>query len=284
MKKAKKIISIIISIVLVVTCFSACSSKDNSKYNDKKLIIGYTDAVAPFFTADKDGKPTGFIPELWKSIFDSVKGDLTDYTFEKIEEGYELEKDGGFFNDDNDKEYSASLLMGAVSKNNGTFNEDYSFTEPIISDRIIAITNKDSKVKSFADFEGVNAVVLNGISSDTFQKASAISSVCSITVVDEIKDAIEMLKSGKADVMIANELAFLPLDEAKSFKILDHELDTIEYVIACAKNSGWKDSINEAIRELKSKDYTDGDKFTPMVEKYFGYNASSFEYKSETDE
>ena len=33
---------------------------------------------------------------------------------------------------------------------------------------------------------------------------------------------------------------------------------------------------NEAIYELKSPDYNDKDEFTPMVEKYFGYNASTF--------
>ena len=58
---------------------------------------------------------------------------------------------------------------------------------------------------------------------------------------------------------------------------MENELDTIEYVIACAKYSGWKDSINEAIKELKDEEYGDGDTFTPLVEKYFGYNASPIE-------
>ena len=45
------------------------------------------------------------------------------------------------------------------------------------------------------------------------------------------------------------------------------------------KKGDWVvDNWNEAIYELKSPDYNDKDEFTPMVEKYFGYNASSFDY------
>ena len=42
-------------------------------------------------------------------------------------------------------------------------------------------------------------------------------------------------------------------------------------------------TINEAIREIKSEDYGDGDEFTPIVKKYFKYNASKFDYKTEGD-
>ena len=65
--------------------------------------------------------------------------------------------------------------------------------------------------------------------------------------------------------------------------VLDGEIDTIEYVIACAKYSGWYTTINEAVREIKSEDYGDGDEFTPIVKKYFKYNASKFDYKTEGD-
>lgn len=283
MKHIKKIVAIMLAIVLIGATFAGCSAKEEAKYSDTKLIIGYTEEMAPFITLDKDGNASGFIPDLWKNIFDGVKGDLEGYTFEKIDEGYELEKEGGFFNDGESKEYSAGLLMGAVSKNDGTFNEDYSFTQPIITNRIIAITQKDSKVKTFADFKGAKAVAIKGIANDTFQKHSAISSVSNAEVADTIDDALKLLDSGKADVVIADEFSFMPLDNAKNYIVLDNVLDTIEYVIACAKYSGWKDSINEAIREQQSPEYNDKDTFTPLVEKYFGYNASSFVYETEGD-
>lgn len=283
MKQTKRIVAILLAILMISAIFSGCSSKEQTKYNDQKLIVGYTEDVAPFITVDKNGKATGFMADLWKNIFDGVKGDLKEYTFEKVEEGYELEKDGGFFNDGDAKEYSAGLLIGAVSKNNGTFNEDYSFTQPIITNRVIAVTKKDSKVKTFADFKDANAIAVKGIANDTFQKHSAISGVSKAEVADTIEDAINALEDGSADVVITDEFSFMPMDNAKNYVVLENVLDTIEYVIACAKYSGWKDSINEAIREQQSPDYNDADTFTPLVEKYFGYNASSFVYETEGD-
>ena len=73
----------------------------------------------------------------------------------------------------------------------------------------------------------------------------------------------------------------MPSSKAEAYTVLDGELDTIDYVIACAKYSGWKDSINEALYELQSEKYNDADEFTPIVEKYFHYNASSFDFKPE---
>jgi hypothetical protein len=75
----------------------------------------------------------------------------------------------------------------------------------------------------------------------------------------------------------------MPSDKVDSYTVLDGELDTIEYVIACAKYSSWKDSINEAVRQLKDEKYGDGDEFTPLVEQYFGYNASSFNYVAQSE-
>lgn len=284
MKTGKRILSFMLATMLVAFCFTGCSSKNTEKYSDTVLIIGYTESVAPFLEVDDNGKATGFYADLFKAIFDDVKGDLKSYVFEKVEEGYALEEDGGF-TDSKGKVYSAGLLMGAVSKNNGTFNKDYSFTEPVITDRIIAVTSKGSSVEGFDDFKGKRAVVVSDVAKTAFDKNSAISGACkSVKTVEGIDDALSMLDNGKADVVVTDEFSFMPSDKAESYTRLEGELDVIEYVIACAKYSGWKNSINEAIRELQSPDYGNGDGFTkPIVEKYFGYNASSFEYKTEGD-
>lgn len=283
MKKTKRIFAMLLSAILIAACFAGCSSENKEKYSDKTLIIGYTESAAPFLEVDKNGKATGFEADLWEAIFDDVKGELENYRFEKVEEGYALENDGGFF-DSSEKEYSAALLMGAIHKNDSTFNEDYSFTEPIISNRIVAVVNKDSEIKTYADFKDARAVTVSDIAKETFKKNSAVSSVCkSVSEAETIDNAFTLLDSGKADVIITDEFNLMPSEKTKSYTILEGELDTIEYVIACAKYSGWKNSINEAIREHKSEKYGDGDEFTPLVEKYFGYNASSFKYETEGD-
>ena len=273
----KKLIAVLLAVLFVAAAFSGCSSNKKEKFSDETLIIGYTEALEPFLSVDENGKATGFDAELFKAIFDDVKGDLKSFRFEKVDEGYMLEDDGGFF-DSTGKEYSAGLLMGGVSKNRGTFNEDYSFTEPIITNRIIAVTAKDSERKTFAEFKGAKVVVLSDNAKTAFEKNAAISSVCkSITEEKDIETSLSYLEFGKADILVTDEFSFNKSDRAKNYTVMENELDTIEYVIACAKYSGWKDSINEAIKELKDEEYGDGDGFTPLVEKYFGYNASSFE-------
>ncbi|MBR4241334.1 MAG: transporter substrate-binding domain-containing protein [Eubacterium sp.] len=274
----KRFIAILLSVVLICAAFSGCSSNKNEKYSAEKLIIGYNEARSPFLDIDKNSKASGFEAELFKAVFDNVKGDFKSYTFEKVEEGYALEDDGGFF-DSKNNEYSAALLMGGVSKNSATFNEDYSFTEPIITNRIIAVAPKNSERKTFSDFKNAKVVVLSENAKKAFEENSAISSQCkSVKEATDIEEALSQLDSGKAEILVCDELSFNPSAKAKDYFVFENELDTIEYVIACAKYSGWKDSLNEAIKELKDESYGGGDEFTPLVEKYFGYNASSFEY------
>ena len=275
----KRVCSVLLCLALVLALFAGCSGAEKEKYSDTKLIVGYTVSVAPILQVDEGGKATGFEAELFAKIFDSVKGDLKSYTFEKVDEGYTLEKDGGFF-DSKNKEYSAGLLLG-VTTNTGTFNEDYSFTDPIITNRVIAVAAKDSTRGGYAEFKGAKVLTVSDVAKTAFEKNAAISGVCkSVAAEKDINAALAKLDSGEADIVVTDEFSFMPTGKADSYKIFDGELDRIDYVIACAKYSGWKDSLNEAIYELKSEDYgKNGDEFTPLVEKAFGYNASSFNWE-----
>ena len=283
MKTTKKLLAIALSVMLIALCFTGCSSNQEEKYSDTVAILGYTEIAEPFITEVNDGTAQGFCADLWAEIFDSVKGDLKGYRFEQVNEGYTLEEDGGFI-DEAGKEYSACLLLGAVSKNTGTFNEDYSYTEPIITNRVIAITAKNSNIKTYANFSGARVEVVGQTAKTAFDTHSSISGACSSVVAsNDASASLGRLENGEIDAVITDEFTYMPLGVSDKYTTLNGELDTIEYVIACAKNSGWKDSINEAIREAKSEKYGDGDTFTPIVEKYFGYNASSFNYTTDTD-
>ena len=279
MKTAKRIFAVLFSAALIACLFAGCSSNAVNSLSDTTLIIGYTEEMAPFITNVKDGNAEGFIPALWEKIFDDVKGDLKAYRFEQVEEGYMLEDDGGF-TDENGKEYSAGLLMGAVSKNSGTFNKEYSFSEPIITNRIIAVTTKGSAIKTWSDFEGARVVATSEAARAAFERNTALYSVCkALTDAAQVEAGLGVIDDGLADVVITDEISFNNYENKDHYTVLEHELDTIEYVIACAKYSGWKDSINTAIYELQSDQYNDADEFTPLVEEYFGYDCSEFNYQ-----
>lgn len=283
MKFIKKIGAVLCAVAVIAMCFSGCSNQNAEKYSSDTAIIGYTSEASPFITNVKNGKASGFEADLWEAIFDSVKGDLKKYRFEKVNDGYTLEEDGGFY-DSSDREYSACLLFGKVAKNSGTFNKDYSYTEPIISNRVITIVPKGSKIKTYNDIDGAKVAVVGTVAKSALEKNTAIYNRCASVDTITLDESTKTLGT-KYDAVVIDELTYCPTDSAKAntYDILDGELDTIEYVIACAKNSGWKDSINEAIREMKSEKYGNGDEFTPLVEKYFGYNASSFNYQADGD-
>lgn len=284
MKFIKKIGAVLCAVAVIAMCFAGCSNQNSEKYGSDTAIIGYTSEAAPFITDVKDGKASGFEADLWKAIFDSVKGDLKSYRFEKVNDGYTLEEDGGFY-DSSEREYSACLLFGKVAKNSGTFNKDYSYTEPIISNRVITIVPKGSNIKTYNDIDGAKVGVVGTVAKSALEKNTAIYNRCASVDTITLDESTKSLGT-KYDAVVIDELTYCPTDSAKAntYDIIDGELDTIEYVIACAKNSGWKDSINEAIREMKSEKYGDGDEFTPLVEKYFGYNASSFNYQTDGDD
>lgn len=283
MKFVKKLVAVLCAVAVIAICFSGCSNQNSEKYSNETAIIGYVGEASPFITNVKDGKANGFEADLWEAIFDSVKGDLKNYRFEKVNDGYTLEEDGGFY-DSSDREYSACLLFGKVAKNTGTFNKDYSYTEPIISNRVITIVPKGSKIRTYNDFDGAKVAVVGPVAKTAFENNTAIYNRCASVDTITLDESTKVLGT-KYDAVVIDELTYCPTDSAKAndYDIVDGELDTIEYVIACAKNSGWKDSINEAIREMKSEKYGNGDEFTPLVEKYFGYNASSFNYQTDGD-
>lgn len=283
MKFIKKIGAVLCAAAVIAMCFSGCSNQNAEKYSSDTAIIGYTSEASPFITNVKNGKASGFEADLWEAIFDSVKGDLKNYRFEKVNDGYTLEEDGGFY-DSSDREYSACLLFGKVAKDSGTFNKDYSYTEPIISNRVITIVPKGSNIKTYNDIDGAKVAVVGTVAKSALEKNTAIYNRCASVDTITLDESTKTLGT-KYDAVVIDELTYCPTDSAKAntYDIIDGELDTIEYVIACAKNSGWKDSINEAIREMKSEKYGDGDEFTPLVEKYFGYNASSFNYQADGD-
>lgn len=278
MKVFKKIFAIALCGILIASAFAGCSkSGEADKITDKTMLIAYTDEVEPFLYKDKNGKLAGFDVDLFKKIYDNVKNDTKDYKFVKVDKDYKVGDDIAYTNKDGD-EFIAYTMIGAVQKNVGSVNEDFSFTNDIITNRIITVTKSGNNISDYNDLSGKKLAVVTDIAKAALDKNSTIKNNNKNTLYPTIEDAISALDNGSVDAVITDEFNFSPLKNAEKYQVLNGELDKISYAFMFKKGDWVVDNWNEAIYELKSPDYNDKDEFTPMVEKYFGYNASSFDY------
>lgn len=278
MKVFKKIFAIALCGILIASAFAGCSkSGEADKITDKTMLIAYTDEVEPFLYKDKNGKLAGFDIDLFKKIYDNVKNDTKNYKFVKVDKDYKVGDDVAYTNKDGD-EFIAYTMIGAVQKNVGSVNEDFSFTNDIITNRIITVTKSGNNISDYNDLSGKKLAVVTDIAKAALDKNSTIKNNNKNTLYPTIEDALSALDNGSVDAVITDEFNFSPLENAEKYQVLNGELDKISYAFMFKKGDWVVENWNEAIYELKSPDYNDKDEFTPMVEKYFGYNASNFDY------
>lgn len=278
MKVFKKIFAIALCGILIASAFAGCSkSGEADKITDKTMLIAYTDEVEPFLYKGKNGKLAGFDIDLFKKIYDNVKNDTKNYKFVKVDKDYKVGDDIAYTNKDGD-EFIAYTMIGAVQKNVGSVNEDFSFTNDIITNRIITVTKSGNNISDYNDLSGKKLAVVTDIAKAALDKNSTIKNNNKNTLYPTIEDALAALDNGSVDAVITDEFNFSPLENAEKYQVLNGELDKISYAFMFKKGDWVVENWNEAIYELKSPDYNDKDEFTPMVEKYFGYNASSFDY------
>lgn len=278
MKVLKKIFAIALCSILIASAFAGCSkSGEADKITDKTMLIAYTNEVEPFLFKGKNGKLAGFDIDLFKKIYDNVKNDTKNYEFVKVDKDYKVGDDVAYTNKDGD-EFIAYTMIGAVQKNVGSVNEDFSFTNDIITNRIITVTKSGNNISDYNDLSGKKLAVVTDIAKAALDKNSTIKNNNKNTLYPTIEDALSALDNGSVDAVITDEFNFSPLENAEKYQVLNGELDKISYAFMFKKGDWVVENWNEAIYELKSPDYNDKDEFTPMVEKYFGYNASSFDY------
>lgn len=285
MKNVKRFSALILSAMLVLLSFAGCSSSEIADTTtDETMLVAYTEENAPFIYEDENGNLTGFDVEILETIFDSVKNDYKNLKFVKVDEDYKIGEDVAE-TDSEGNEYIAYIMAGGVRTNSGTFNEDCSFTESIISNRVVTVVNSSAgNAVTYADLEGMSAGVVGDTAKTALDKHTTIkNSLASVAEYDNAADALNDLAASKIDAVIIDEFNFNVAENKDVAVEIDGELDTINYVYAFAKNDWVIDNYNEAIYELQSPNYNDADEFTPIVEKYFGYDASSFNYQpSET--
>ena len=210
-------------------------------------------------------------------IYDNVKNDTKNYKFVKVDKDYKVGDDIAY-TDKKGTEYIAYTMIGAVQKNVGSVNEDFSFTDDIITNKIITVTKSGNNISDYSDLTGKKLAVVTDNAKAALDKNATIKNNNKNIVYPTVKDALAALDKGSVDAVVTDEFSFSPLDTAESYQVLNGSLGETSYAFMFKKGDWVVDNWNEAIYELKSPDYNDKDEFTPMVEKYFGYNASSFDF------
>lgn len=280
MNKLKKVLAVVLSAIFVILCFAGCTAAEQAEeITDETLLVAYTDENEPFIYTDEDGNLTGFDVEVMEKIFKDVKNDYKNYKFIKVDEDYRVGEDAAYTDSDGNK-YIAYVMMGGIAKDQNAVNKNRTFTRNIIDNRVITVTATDSSINTYADLASVNGGVVSDTAKTALDKNAAVrDAMASVKQYTDAKTALAALDSGEIDALIIDEFNFNVAEGKDNYKVLDGELDTISYVYTFKKWDWYDEAFNEAIYELRSPDYNDADEFTPIVEKYFHYNASNFDFE-----
>lgn len=286
LKTAKKLVAVLLSALLIGAMFAGCSQKDSeaTEITDKTMLIAYTEECAPFLYTDENGELAGFEVDLVKNTFDSFKGDFKNFAFIKVEPDYVLNEDT-CYTDEDGNEYSAIIMCGGFHKNEGTANEDYHWSVNLIENNIITVVPSGSDITSYANISGKSVGVVSDTAMTALDKNTAVKNgLAAANTYVNSDEAFAALNNGEIDAVVIDSFEFYTYENNASFTVLNGVLDTIEYGFAFAPKNDYSVGFNEAVRELQSEDYGDGDGLTPLVTTYFGYeDACVFEYLTDGD-
>lgn len=284
MKKTKRILSALLAVLLIGASFAGCSqsSTQAEEITDETMLIAYTEESEPFLYTNAQGALDGFEAKLIENAFPSFKGEYKNYKLVKVDEGYELGEDTAYTDEDGN-EYKAIIFCGAMHKNEGTVNEDYAWSNNIVENNIVTVVKQGSAITSYNNIQGARAGVYSELCSAALDKNSAIKSgFASVTAYGSPEELLAALDAGEIDAAVIDDFSFRPLEGADGYTVLDGVLDTIEYGFAFARSLDYSTGFNEAVKEMLSEEYGDGDTLTPLIEQYFGYpEACVFEYETE---
>jgi len=160
------------------------------------------------------------------------------------------------------------LIANQVSINDER-EESYDFSEPYTVSPGVLIVAEDSDIASFDDLEGRTSA--QSLTSNWYEIAE--SSGANVEAVEGWAQAVELLKQGRVDATVNDELTFLDAQkngETDGLKVAAESDDVSYNAFALRKGS---DSLVEAIDAALAELRTDGT-LAEISEKYFGADVS----------
>lgn len=290
MNTTKKIFSIIMAAALICCAFTGCSKQEGGEAEEvtaKTMLIAYTEEQEPFIFTNENGELDGFDVQLVKETFESFKGEFENYKFIKVDSNFRIDEDT-CYTDENGNEFNAVIMCGGLQKNIGTNNEDYRWSTNLIENDVITVVKNHSEINNYNSLTGMPAAVISDFAQTALDKNDAIKSRLSSAVVyDDIAGAFGDLEKGIVNAVIIDSFTYnVYVNEnnaADYYKVLNGVLDTAEYGFGFSSKTDYSGSFNEAVKEMLSADYGEGDTLTPLVTQYFGYGeACAFTFEEES--
>lgn len=127
----------------------------------------------------------------------------------KVDKDYKVGDDIAY-TDKKGTEYIAYTMIGAVQKNVGSVNEDFSFTDDIITNKIITVTKSGNNISDYSDLTGKKLAVVTDTAKAALDKNATIKNNNKNIVYPTVKDALAALDKGSVDAVVTDEFSFSP--------------------------------------------------------------------------
>lgn len=290
MNTTKKIFSILMAVALICAVFAGCSKQEGGEAEEitaKTMLIAYTEEKAPFIFTNENGELDGFDVKLIKETFESFKGEYENYKFIKVDSNFRIDEDV-CYTDENGNEFNAVIMCGGLQKNVGTNNEDYRWSTNLIKNDVITVVKNNSEIADYNGLTGMPAAVVSDFAQSALDKNDAIKSrLASAVAYNDTAEAFGDLEKGIVNAIIIDSFTYnVYVKEnniADYYKVLNGVLDTAEYGFGFSSKTDYSGGFNEAVKEMLSADYGEGDTLTPLITEYFGYGeACAFTFEEES--
>lgn len=224
---------------------------------DGVLKVGTEGTYSPFtFHDPKTNELTGYDVEVVQAVAKElgVKAEFSETPFDAIFAGLEAERFDVVAN-------QVSITEERKAK--------YDFSTPYaVSTGVVVTRADDSSVTTLADVEGKTSA--QSVTSNFAQTATAAGA--KIEAVEGFTQAITLLKQGRVDVTINDNLAvldYLKTTGDTTVKISAKTMDRTEQALAFRKDSGLTTVVDTALDSLRA----DGT-LTAISQKWFGQDVS----------
>lgn len=264
--------------VLTVAALSACSSGGSEAGSDAGssspaaegltladvqdagvLVVGTEGTYRPFsFHEGGSGDLTGYDIEVVTAVAEELGVDVE---FEETQwDGIFGGLDAGRFD----------VIANQVSINEERL-EDYDFSTPYtVSPGVLIVAEDNTDITSLEDLDGRTSA--QSLTSNWYEVAESFGA--SVEAVEGWAQAAELLRQGRVDATVNDELTFLDYEQTEGgdtgLKIVDETEDASQNAFAFRKGSDdLVDAVDTALEDLRA----DGT-LAEISEKYFGEDVS----------